>query len=366
MLENTNQYSNIGNSTPLPCSSALVGSKWDTEVGSTHFEEFIYPSDVRQEVFSTIFRLSRPLTLFTSAKPSKAIRGRHGEREVGRTNPPPPSAFFTDISTAFHAFRLAFFSTFLPSPSSQLAGLPASPNLPGRPRIRSRPRRRRRVPNCFYRSKEPPSRQVVVSLVQSPLKQKGLPFASLPPLTGILVSRLSVFLWTAAKVHPASSPRLRSIHTDTEVSTMALKRINKELNDLSKDPPTNCSAGPVGDDMFHWQATIMGPEDSPYSGGVFFLNIHFPSDYPFKPPKVNFTTKIYHPNINSQGAICLDILKDQWSPALTISKVLLSISSLLTDPNPDDPLVPEIAHLYKSDRMRYDQTAREWSQKYAQ
>lgn len=152
----------------------------------------------------------------------------------------------------------------------------------------------------------------------------------------------------------------------TETLKMALKRINKELNDLSKDPPTNCSAGPVGDDLFHWQATIMGPEDSPYSGGVFFLNIHFPSDYPFKPPKVNFTTKIYHPNINGQGAICLDILKDQWSPALTISKVLLSISSLLTDPNPDDPLVPEIAHIYKTDRSRYDQTAREWSQKYAQ
>lgn len=74
------------------------------------------------------------------------------------------------------------------------------------------------------------------------------------------------------------------------------------------------------DAQFHWQATIMGPGESPYTGGVFFLAIHFPTDYPFKPPKVNFTTRIYHPNINSNGSICLDILRDQWSPALTISK----------------------------------------------
>lgn len=64
----------------------------------------------------------------------------------------------------------------------------------------------------------------------------------------------------------------------------------------------------------------MGPPDSPYQGGVFFLTIHFPTDYPFKPPKVAFTTRIYHPNINSNGSICLDILRSQWSPALTISK----------------------------------------------
>uniref|UniRef100_A0A8C3BZF0 E2 ubiquitin-conjugating enzyme n=1 Tax=Cairina moschata TaxID=8855 RepID=A0A8C3BZF0_CAIMO len=97
-------------------------------------------------------------------------------------------------------------------------------------------------------------------------------------------------------------------------------RLEKELNDLARDPPAQCSAGPVGDDMFHWQATIMGPNDSPYQGGVFFLTIHFPTDYPFKPPKVAFTTRIYHPNINSNGSICLDILRSQWSPALTISK----------------------------------------------
>ncbi|XP_056350523.1 ubiquitin-conjugating enzyme E2 D1 isoform X3 [Oenanthe melanoleuca] len=101
---------------------------------------------------------------------------------------------------------------------------------------------------------------------------------------------------------------------------MALKRIQKELSDLQRDPPAHCSAGPVGDDLFHWQATIMGPPDSAYQGGVFFLTVHFPTDYPFKPPKIAFTTKIYHPNINSNGSICLDILRSQWSPALTVSK----------------------------------------------
>ena len=150
------------------------------------------------------------------------------------------------------------------------------------------------------------------------------------------------------------------------ITSWASRRILKELKDFDKDPPANCAAGPINDnDMFHWQATIMGPGDSPYQGGVFFLNIHFPTDYPFKPPKCTFTTRIYHPNINSNGSICLDILKDQWSPALTIGKVLLSISSLLTDPNPDDPLVPEIANVYKTNRAQYEATAKEWTKKYA-
>ena len=146
----------------------------------------------------------------------------------------------------------------------------------------------------------------------------------------------------------------------------AVKRINKELQDISKDAPPGCSAGPIDEsDLYQWQASIAGPDDSPYAGGVFFLSINFPTDYPFKPPKVTFTSKIYHANINSNGSICLDILKDQWSPALTISKVLLSLSSLLTDPNPDDPLVPEIARLFKEDRAAHDEKAKEWTRKYA-
>ncbi|OUM68850.1 hypothetical protein PIROE2DRAFT_3372, partial [Piromyces sp. E2] len=141
--------------------------------------------------------------------------------------------------------------------------------------------------------------------------------------------------------------------------------IQKELAEISLDPPCNCSAGPKGDNLYEWSSTIMGPAGSPYAGGVFFLDIHFPQDYPFKPPKVVYRTKIYHCNINSSGAICLDILKDNWSPALTISKVLLSICSLLTDPNPLDPLVPSIANQYMNDKNEHDKIAREWTKRYA-
>ncbi|XP_058128541.1 ubiquitin-conjugating enzyme E2-17 kDa-like [Anopheles ziemanni] len=146
---------------------------------------------------------------------------------------------------------------------------------------------------------------------------------------------------------------------------MASKRLTKELEELQRDPPAHCSAGPIHNNLYQWQATIMGPPDSPYQGGLFSLTIDFPSCYPFMPPKVAFTTRIYHPNINSNGSICLDILRSTWSPALTVSKVLLSICSMLCDPNPDDPLVPEIAKVYKTNREQYNNRARMWTKRYA-
>ncbi|XP_032264685.1 ubiquitin-conjugating enzyme E2 E1 isoform X1 [Phoca vitulina] len=125
-----------------------------------------------------------------------------------------------------------------------------------------------------------------------------------------------------------------SMSKNSKLLSTSAKRIQKELADITLDPPPNCSAGPKGDNIYEWRSTILGPPGSVYEGGVFFLDITFTPEYPFKPPKVTFRTRIYHCNINSQGVICLDILKDNWSPALTISKVLLSICSLLTDCNP--------------------------------
>lgn len=145
-----------------------------------------------------------------------------------------------------------------------------------------------------------------------------------------------------------------------------IKRLNKELLEMKNNPPLNCSAGPDDEDnLFKWTATIYGPEGSPYEGGIFILDIDFPSDYPFKPPKIIFKTKIFHCNINYQGFICLDILKEKWSPALTISKVLLSICSLLDDQNPNDPLEPEIANLYVDNQEEFIKKAKLYTHLYA-
>lgn len=144
-----------------------------------------------------------------------------------------------------------------------------------------------------------------------------------------------------------------------------LLRLQNELKEINENPPTNCSAGMIDDDIYNWQATILGPQGSPYENGIFYLKIEFPEDYPFKPPKLLFITKIYHCNINNQGNICLDILKDQWSPALTISKLLLSICSLMDDQNPEDPLMTDIANQYINNYPLFLDKAKEYTLLYA-
>lgn len=106
---------------------------------------------------------------------------------------------------------------------------------------------------------------------------------------------------------------------------------------------------------------LRGPSDSPYEEGTFKLEIKIPEEYPYKAPKVEFLTKVYHPNISGNGTICLDILNkpEKWSPALTIQKVILSVMSLLTDANTGDPLCPDIAREYDRDRKKFNKNARE-------
>ncbi|XP_076459685.1 uncharacterized protein LOC143292897 isoform X1 [Babylonia areolata] len=146
-----------------------------------------------------------------------------------------------------------------------------------------------------------------------------------------------------------------------------LRRLQMEYIKFLTEPETGISAGPrLGHQIFPmWDAWIHGPENSPYEGGIFQLQIFFPTAYPFKPPKVIFTTKVLHCNIDSAGRINLDILRDQWSPALFIQRVLLSIRFLLDDPNPDDPLVPELGILLKKDPAEYDRQVREATRQFA-
>ena len=146
----------------------------------------------------------------------------------------------------------------------------------------------------------------------------------------------------------------------------SLIRIKKELIDFNKSPPDNFYITPKSEtEIYDLNAGFIGPSNTPYEGGKFKLHILYPFDYPFRPPKCIFLTKIYHPNINSKGEIFMDILRDQWSPALTIEKILLSISSLLADPNFEYPLVYENEHMKRLSRNQYECTAREWTKKYA-
>eukprot|EP01022_Parablepharisma_sp_SALTPOND_P033815 TRINITY_DN89713_c1_g1_i1.p1 TRINITY_DN89713_c1_g1~~TRINITY_DN89713_c1_g1_i1.p1 ORF type:complete len:262 (+),score=0.97 TRINITY_DN89713_c1_g1_i1:112-786(+) len=119
-----------------------------------------------------------------------------------------------------------------------------------------------------------------------------------------------------------------------------------------------------------WPSILLPPlsqqKDTAYEGGTYIIDIEIPPDYPFKPPKMRFETKIWHPNISSvTGAICLDILKNEWTPALTIRTALISLQALLCAPEPKDPQDAEVAKQYLSNRKLFEQTAKEWTKKYA-
>jgi ubiquitin-conjugating enzyme E2 N len=143
------------------------------------------------------------------------------------------------------------------------------------------------------------------------------------------------------------------------------RRILKETAVLLNDPPLGITASPHQENAKYFDVTIVGPQDSPYEGGIFQLELFLVDNYPMEPPKVRFLTKIYHPNIDKLGRICLDILKKKWSPALQIRTVLLSIQALMSAPNPDDPLANDVSAHWKKDEGDALKTAKDWTKLYA-
>lgn len=148
---------------------------------------------------------------------------------------------------------------------------------------------------------------------------------------------------------------------------MALRRLQHEWSAINRQTDTAAiRAGPIDEtNLYLWWGIISGPAGTPYEGGQFNVIIEFPTEYPFKPPKLKFQTRIFHPNISRKGTVCVDILQRNWSPVLTAENVLLSVTSLLASPNPDDPMDTESANMFQLNRTRYEQTARLWTREYA-
>jgi len=153
--------------------------------------------------------------------------------------------------------------------------------------------------------------------------------------------------------------------TTSTASAGSLKRIWKEYHDIIDSPVEYWAPYVTMDNSYLWKVIMQGPAGTPYEKGHWIISYTFPQDYPFKPPQVRFLIPIYHCNINNDGKLCLDILKDSWSPALTASKVFLSITELLKHPNPMDALDSVKANVYSDNKETYNRLAAEHTERMA-
>lgn len=147
-----------------------------------------------------------------------------------------------------------------------------------------------------------------------------------------------------------------------------IKRLSKEYSDVlsGKHAVEYVGIEPTDvDNLSKWKGWLKGPVGTPYEGGLFRVGLSVSSEYPFKPPGLEFETKIYHCNIDSTGGVCLNLLKKEWSPSQTLISLMQTLYVLLSNPNPDDPLVPAIAKQYRADRETHNRIAREWTLRYA-
>lgn len=148
------------------------------------------------------------------------------------------------------------------------------------------------------------------------------------------------------------------------------QRIKRELAKLNLKPPPGISISQKGDSLCELEAVILGPENTPYENGTFHLDIIIPDNYPFSPPSIKFTTKVYHPNIDDTGRICMDLIKmpprGGWKPTISIEGLLIAVRMLLQNPNPDDPLMIEVAEEYRHCRKVFEEKAKNFTIQYAQ
>ena len=141
-------------------------------------------------------------------------------------------------------------------------------------------------------------------------------------------------------------------------------RLRKEFGKLTNEPVPGISFEKTENSRY-FMIKLVGSDGTPYADGIFNLEIFFPEDYPMGPPKIRFLTKIYHPNIDKIGRICLDVLKDRWSPALQTRTVMLSIQALLSDPNLEDPLDENVAKHWRDDYNGAIEKAKQFTKQYA-
>ncbi|KAI4249854.1 MAG: hypothetical protein L6R42_008888 [Xanthoria sp. 1 TBL-2021] len=147
------------------------------------------------------------------------------------------------------------------------------------------------------------------------------------------------------------------------------KRITKEFADLQLEPPEDMKVDLISEnDLFKWVVTINGPKDTPYAGGKFLVNVTLPNEYPFKPPVINWKTKIYHPNVTNdgKGSMCLGFLKDgEWKPSSRMAAALEYVRQLMIEPVPDDAVEQAISDEYRNNRKQFIKTAKQWTNTHA-
>ncbi|KAI9006027.1 Ubiquitin-conjugating enzyme E2 G2 [Gaertneriomyces sp. JEL0708] len=156
-------------------------------------------------------------------------------------------------------------------------------------------------------------------------------------------------------------------------STVAIKRLQTEYREITVNAPDGITAGPIDEsNLFEWEAYITGPDDTPYEGGVFSATLSFPPDYPLSPPVMKFTCPMFHPNVYPDGTVCISILhppgddpnmyesaSERWSPVQSIEKILLSVVSMLAEPNDESGANVEASKMWRTDRNRFNEIVRE-------